>query len=1277
MASVVEQRVKAPQGTVFRDRDLRVLADVCAARLQTMWQQDDTLLPALVICSSPVMLEWLQRRVVQRLGILANVRFAFPNELWEPFRGGHEGEGRKRSFTVWDRDTLPWLVANAMQQGLDEQAAELNALRVYMGMPLVGQGLGRAAAEPASAGLLDRKALGLAREVAQVFDRYVYQAPELAVYLSGGHQSRVLDGVLPLLPEWQRWLWARVNQLAEQAGAGRGAHLASLVLAPSSGSTTVRDYARVMVFGVGFANRLLLRSLERWSESVPVDWFQPGLEVWEERPVRHLREPKQADGRSLYDLFGRLAWSAQLQYQSFSEGTSRWFTGVEIPEAFGPTRVADEGTWAAGLSLLNWVQQIADRRPPADDKEMFPGRVLVDVVQGDLTDEREPVWQQAGPSLQLHGCHGLMRQVEVLRDRLVALLDARPDLQPSDIVILSPVLEEVLPLFRTVFRAPVARSRGGSVPLPWRQPERSIRDVSPPAVAMARALQMATGRFSAPELEELCRLDPIALRYRFSASDQSSLQELIESTGFRWGFDAHHRRQFLAGEFGEYALDEALDRMALGVALRDVDGLVCALVPLDQIEGSAADMHSRFDLLCRTLTDLHLWLQTPRTLPEWVGGLCGTDTEVGFLERLVAVDVTRKWQIDMLRERWQEAARQKGVPHTARIEGAALVSWINTTLDAPAPHLPSARAGITLASLAPGRVVGARVLCLLGVDDGTFPRGDLRPEWDMTRHYPGHHSPRDDDRGVFFDALLQAQDYLLLFFSHRDPISNEALAWAPPIAELRDTLALWGVKDTSWVMNHPMTPFSPELFSGGSGSASFTYSGTMARTAMRMLQQERIAWQRFPEPMWANPFAVFGGGEAAACDASDWQRGLLHLAGKSLPASVLERTLRGESGDPVEVIDVDVLVRALRHPVKTWLTGAWGVWIGEEDDQYDEFVPWKTNSLQDTLIYSWLDARADRVSQWQEAEIAEAFEQVRQLFLTAPREPGRWGFQNVVSSFQAADAERRKWADGETGESRVVEFTVDNLVIRQRLHGVYGDHMLMVNRSSTFRDSWMRFWLHLLLFQSQSIRPVEVILFSGGKQGNTVSTFRFRLPDISGQTAQQTATVLLSRLLGIYRLTKQFRVHGFTSVGSATSGNVAVVAVELPAMLESGRGLNEAPAIMNGKVAHAACFARWWADGPPWYAPPEQEWRQAAQLVWEAEGGFSGVVPDRLTPWGQFVFGDSSPWAGDEDETRLNATLGAWLIDVWCPFVGSLTAVAPDNDDGDGADNGAAAGEGA
>jgi hypothetical protein len=241
-------------------------------------------------------------------------------------------------------------------------------------------------------------------------------------------------------------------------------------------------------------------------------------------------------------------------------------------------------------------------------------------------------------------------------------------------------------------------------------------------------------------------------------------------------------------------------------------------------------------------------------------------------------------------------------------------------------------------------------------------------------------------------------------------------------------------------------------------------------------------------------------------------------------------------------------------------------------------------------------------------------------------------------------------------------------MVRQRLHGVYGDRMIVVNRSDKPSDSWMRFWLYLLLLQSQTRQTVELILASGGENGTSVSEFQFRLPEMADQTAQQTAKILLSRMLGLYRLMRQFRVHGFISIARALHGKAPAIAAELPALPEEFRGSANEPLIADGKGAHPACFARWWADGPPWNAPPEQAWVHAAAMVWEDTGGFGGPTPEHTRPWGRFVFGDSSPWAGDEEETRINATLGAWLVDVWCPFIGSLTAVMAADAEGDGED---------
>ncbi len=171
---------------------------------------------------------------------------------------------------------------------------------------------------------------------------------------------------------------------------------------------------------------------------------------------------------------------------------------------------------------------------------------------------------------------------------------------------------------------------------------------------------------------------------------------------------------------------------------------------------------------------------------------------------------------------------------------------------------------------------------------------------------------------------------------------------------------------------------------------------------------------------------------------------------------------------------------------------------------------------------------------------------------------------------------------------------------------------------------------------------------------------------MADQTAQQTATILLGRMLRLYRLMRQFRVHGLVSVGRLMHPSLGDLVAEVPALPPHARGCTDEPSIVENKRIHPACFARWWEEGPPWYAPPEPTWLAAAEKVWEDTGSFGGPLPEHMTPWGRFVFGDALPWAGDDAETRLNATLGAWLVDVWCPFVGSLTKMAREDGDGEG-----------
>ena len=53
--------------------------------------------------------------------------------------------------------------------------------------------------------------------------------------------------------------------------------------------------------------------------------------------------------------------------------------------------------------------------------------------------------------MQVHACHGPARQVEVLREVLVGLLQDDPTLEPRDIVVMCPDVETYAPLITAGF----------------------------------------------------------------------------------------------------------------------------------------------------------------------------------------------------------------------------------------------------------------------------------------------------------------------------------------------------------------------------------------------------------------------------------------------------------------------------------------------------------------------------------------------------------------------------------------------------------------------------------------------------------------------------------------------------------------------------------------------------------------------------------------------------------------------------------------------------------
>jgi hypothetical protein len=83
--------------------------------------------------------------------------------------------------------------------------------------------------------------------------------------------------------------------------------------------------------------------------------------------------------------------------------------------------------------------------------------------------------------------------------------------------------------------------------------------------------------------------------------------------------------------------------------------------------------------------------------------------------------------------------------------------------------------GVTVASFVPMRAIPFRVVFVLGLGQGDFPRSARRGDLDLreARREPGDVTPREQDLYMFLETLLCARDRLVLSYLGRDEITGE------------------------------------------------------------------------------------------------------------------------------------------------------------------------------------------------------------------------------------------------------------------------------------------------------------------------------------------------------------------------------------------------------------------------------------------------------------------------------------------------------------------------
>ena len=380
-----------------------------------------------------------------------------------------------------------------------------------------------------------------------------------------------------------------------------------------------------------------------------------------------------------------------------------------------------------------------------------------------------------------------------------------------------PDIEAFAPLIQATFGA-TEDGRRGSPDLRVRLADRSLRQTNPVLGVVAELLELADARLTASQVLGLADREPVRRRFGLDDDDLARLQDWATAAGVRWGLDAAHRAPFSLAALEAGTWKAGLDRLLVGVTMAEEGArLFGDVLPLDDVESGAIDLAGRAAELVDRLQAAVDALREPQPVAAWAAAIGAA------ADALTATTERQSWQRaelqrlldDMVRE-----ARERG----ARPRAARAARPARRAAAGPARRARTSGPGhLTVCTLVPMRSVPHRVVCLLGLDDGAFPRRAPRDGDDLVPADAARGRPRSTHRGPP-DAARRADgrhgpaDRHL----HRQRRAHER---PPPARRARRRAARRrrphgagrraGRRAAQVEVRHPLQPFDPRNFAPG------------------------------------------------------------------------------------------------------------------------------------------------------------------------------------------------------------------------------------------------------------------------------------------------------------------------------------------------------------------------------------------------------------------------------------------------------------------------------
>ncbi len=787
------------------------------AQTVVSWIQANPLGPLeeeVILVQSSGMAEWLKMELATMSGVCAASRIELPARfLWRTYRQVL-GRSAVPGDSPLDKIPMTWRIMQELPRLIhDTDFAPVNGFLKED--------------EP------DRM-LQLATRLSDQFDQYqIYRTDWLEDWALGrDHLAGVNGAKLPIPDDqlWQPKLWRAILatlDTASQEVIRPRLHGRVLQRLESDVPPETKVARRVIVFCISqfpLSNLQALCALSRYTQVI-LAVFNPCRFYWGDI------------------IAGRELLSAQRRRQPSRHGTDLGALALEDMHVHANPLLASWGR--QGRDFIRQLDEFDDAertrrqfetlRIDLFEEDLAADDTLLTQVQNQIRDlepagKSDAVIAPADQSIVFHVAHSKVRELEILHDQLLRYFACPPDgrpLQPRDIVVMVPDIEQMAAAIRAVFGQ---YTRGDKRYIPFDISDLGAKSESPLISAVEWLLRLPQQRCRMSELIDLLEVPSIAKRFGIEPDALPRLAQWMTGAGIRWGLNAEQRADLQLDACGDQnSAWFGLQRMLLGycsgsVGVNEGDNSFNGIDPYPEVGGLDAELAGALSHLLHALTSWWSVAKTPAAPDEWA------QRGRSLLADMVRpVDETDRQALSALGEAlgtWQGACEQAEFSESVPLV-IARTAWLDA-LNVPTLSRRFRAGGVTFCSLMPMRAIPFDVVCLLGMNDGDYPRPSVRNDFDLMSQRgaarPGDRSRRDDDRQLMLEAVLSARRVLYISWCGRSVRDNSEQPPSVLVSQLRDYLGtVWGKPMVeAHTTEHPLQPFSRRYFE--TGSALLTYA---------------------------------------------------------------------------------------------------------------------------------------------------------------------------------------------------------------------------------------------------------------------------------------------------------------------------------------------------------------------------------------------------------------------------------------------------------------------